>query len=60
MMHTLIPALEKQRQVDLSVFEASLVYTVLDQPRLHSATLSPNKSKIKTNQPNECLEKKGR
>ena len=37
----LIPALRRQRQVDLSEFEASLVYKGLPgQPRLHRESVS--------------------
>jgi hypothetical protein len=45
----LIPALGRQRQVDLSVFYASLIYTVSfpGQPGWHSKILSKKKKKKK-------------
>lgn len=57
-MHALISALGKQRQVDLSKFEASLVYQVLGQPELHRETLSQkNKKKTKkTKHPKKYIE----
>jgi hypothetical protein len=55
MAHTLTPANQKQRQVDLCELQASLIYLVNPgQPKLHSKILSQkNKNKTKKQKKNK-------